>query len=147
MSDPLHFEKIPLTQLVQRGLAPDLNSSAAVILVVDDERVIADTLASILCISGYAAFSVYDAQSALEFAAAIVPDLVITDVSMPGMNGVDMAILMKKSHPQMKVLLFSGQAATADLLRAARDSGHSFKLLSKPVHPSELLANVSGMVA
>lgn len=147
MSNPTHFDKISVAELLKRGLIPDLSRNAAVVLVVDDEHVIADTLASILCMSGYAAFPVYDAQNALDFAAAIVPDLVITDVSMPGMNGVDMAIAMKKLNPQIRILLFSGQASTSDLLRAARESGHSFKMLSKPVHPSELLANVSGMVA
>jgi CheY-like chemotaxis protein len=147
MSDPLHFEKIPVAELVKRGLVPDLSTNAAVILVVDDERVIADTLAAILCRSGYAAFPVYDAQSALEFAGAIVPDLVITDVSMPGMNGIEMAIALKSTQPEIKILLFSGQAATSDMLSHARASGHDFKMLSKPVHPSELLTNVSGMVA
>ena len=139
MSDPLHFEKIPVAELVKRGLVPDLSTNAAVILVVDDERVIADTLAAILCRSGYAAFPVYDAQSALEFAGAIVPDLVITDVSMPGMNGIEMAIALKSTQPEIKILLFSGQAATADLLEKARAQGYEFEILAKPVHPQDLL--------
>ncbi len=147
MSDQLHFDKTSLAELLQRGLAPDLSTTNAVILVVDDEKVIADTLARIFFLSGYAAFPVYDALSALEFAETIVPDLVVTDVSMPGMNGVEMAIALKKLQPQTKILLFSGQAATSDLLSHARASGHDFKMLAKPVHPSELLANVSGLVA
>jgi hypothetical protein len=41
------------------------------------------------------------------------------------------------------VLLFSGQAASADLLKAAKEAGHDFELLLKPVHPKDLLAAIS----
>ena len=59
---------------------------------------------------------------------------------MPGMNGIEMAIQIRQRYPACKVLLFSGQAATADLLEEARQSGYDFELLAKPVHPTELLA-------
>jgi len=68
-------------------------------------------------------------------------------VMMPGMNGVDLAIEVTKSKPACKVLLFSGQASTADLLRSARESGYSFSMLSKPVHPADLLAHISTLMA
>jgi YesN/AraC family two-component response regulator len=44
------------------------------------------------------------------------PDLIISDVMMPGMNGVDMAVLIRERHPACKVLLFSGQASTLNIL-------------------------------
>ena len=61
---------------------------------------------------------------------------------MPGMTGVELAIHFRKLHPECKVLLFSGQAATADLLAKAREQGHDFELLTKPVHPVDLLAKL-----
>jgi CheY-like chemotaxis protein len=61
-------------------------------------------------------------------------------VIMPEMSGIDLAIAVKESCSDCKVLLFSGQAATADLLLAAKRSGHEFQLLTKPVHPTDLLA-------
>jgi hypothetical protein len=46
--------------------------------------------------------------------------------------------------PSCKILLFSGQAATADLLEKARMEGHEFEILAKPVHPTDLLAKLRG---
>jgi YesN/AraC family two-component response regulator len=65
--------------------------------------------------------------------------LLITDVSMPEMNGVEMAIRFKSICPTCKVLLFSGHASTGDLLKSAKESGHDFELLTKPIHPKDLL--------
>ena len=110
------------------------------ILIVDDERVIADTLAAILRRSGYEARACYDAKSAIAHCASAIPDLIITDVMMPGMNGVELAIFVSEQHPGCKVLLFSGMANAVDLLEEARRRGHNFALLGKPIHPSELLA-------
>ncbi len=110
------------------------------ILIVDDERVIADTLAAILRRSGYEATACYDAKSGIAHCASVMPDLVITDVMMPGMNGVELAVFLAEQHPGCKVLLFSGMANAADLLEGARVRGHNFTLLAKPIHPSELLA-------
>jgi DNA-binding NtrC family response regulator len=112
------------------------------VFVVDDEPCIADTLAVILRQSGYEATAFYNAQSALEGVAAGCPELIISDVVMPGMSGVDMAVLIKEHHPDCKVLLFSGNAAMADMLASARQQGHDFELLTKPVHPADLLARV-----
>jgi CheY-like chemotaxis protein len=114
-----------------------------VVLVVDDESAIADTLAEILSRSGYASMAVYDGYSALETALVAPPEMLITDVILPGMSGIELAITMRRIYPDCKVVLFSGQASTADLLSTARHQGHHFTLLSKPVHPRELLAHVA----
>ena len=114
-----------------------------VVLVVDDESAIADTLAEILTLSGYAAMPVYDGEEALETALLMPPELLITDVMLPGMSGIELAITMRRIFPDCKVLLFSGQAATTDLLVSAKRSGHEFTLLNKPVYPTDLLRRVS----
>jgi len=112
------------------------------VLVVDDEQVIADTLARILDLNGYDASAVYTGTAAVESARALRPDLVISDVIMPDMNGIEAAISIRGFLPTCKILLFSGQAATADLLENARAQGHEFEILAKPVHPSDLLAKL-----
>ena len=114
------------------------------VLVADDERVIADTLAIILNQAGYEASAVYSGTSAVEQAKAVRPDLLISDVIMPDMNGIDAAIKIRAALPSCKILLFSGQAATADLLENARQQGHEFEILAKPVHPQDLLAKLKG---
>jgi CheY-like chemotaxis protein len=112
------------------------------VLVVDDDRVIADTLAVILGQSGYEAAAVYSGTAAVEHARAVRPDLIISDVIMPDMNGIEAAISIRQFLPKTKILLFSGQAATADLLENARKQGHEFEILAKPVHPADLLAKL-----
>jgi DNA-binding response OmpR family regulator len=124
----------------------DTSAYRPVVLVVDDESAIADTLTEILSRSGYAAMAAYDGNDALESALVTPPEMLITDVILPGMSGVELAITVRRIFPDCKILLFSGQASTADLLASAKDQGHHFTLLSKPVHPRELLAHVSDML-
>ncbi len=112
------------------------------VLVVDDERVIADTRAIILNQHGFEASAVYTGTGAVERAKTIRPDLIISDVIMPDMNGIEAAIHIRGFLPGCKILLFSGQAATADLLESARAQGHEFEILAKPVHPQDLLAKL-----
>jgi len=112
------------------------------ILVADDERVIADTLAMILNQSGFEARAIYSGEGALELAESFQPDMLISDVIMADLNGIDAAIRIRAVLPQIKILLFSGQAATADLLEKARKEGYEFDILAKPVHPQDLLARL-----
>lgn len=112
------------------------------ILIVDDEKVIADTLTAILKHHGYDASACYDAESALAACEESAPEVVISDVVMPGMNGVDMAVQIKERYPTCKVLLFSGQASTQGILEAANREGYSFDFLLKPIHPTDLLAKL-----
>jgi CheY-like chemotaxis protein len=114
------------------------------IFVVDDEKVIADTLCAILRGSGYDATAFYDAESTLASCNRQRPDFVITDVSMPGMNGIEMAVQLRDRFPGCGILLFSGQAGTLELLESARQQGYGFELLTKPVHPKDLLAKLEG---
>lgn len=132
----LHQTTKSSTQVANGGHRP-------VVMIVDDESSIADTLAEILSRSGYAAVAAYDADSALETALLNPPEMLITDVVLPGTNGIDLAIHMRRIFPDCKIILFSGQASTADLLAAANREGHQFVLLSKPVHPTDLLARIS----
>ncbi|SRR5664279_2038998 len=120
------------------------NQSKPKVLVADDERVIADTLAIILNQSGFDATAVYSGEKAVEAARLMQPDMLISDVIMTDLNGIDAAIQIRALLPTCKILLFSGQAATADLLDRARSQGHEFEILAKPVHPQDLLARLRG---
>jgi CheY-like chemotaxis protein len=117
-------------------------SSRPKVLVADDEQVIANTLAIILNQAGFEARAVYSGESAVEALDSFQPDMLITDVIMTGMSGIEAAIATRAKRPNCKVLLFSGQAATADLLEKARRDGHEFEILAKPVHPTDLLAKL-----
>ncbi len=114
------------------------------VLVADDEQVIANTLAIILNQAGFEARAVYSGEKALEALDTFQPDMLISDVIMTGMTGIEAAIATRSKLPACKILLFSGQAATADLLEKARTQGHEFEILAKPVHPTDLLAKLRG---
>jgi len=112
------------------------------VIVADDEEVIANTLEMILNQAGFEARAVYSGEKALELTQSFAPDMLISDVIMQGITGIETAIRMRTMLPSCKVLLFSGQACTANLLEEARVQGYEFEILSKPVHPSDLLARM-----
>jgi CheY-like chemotaxis protein len=118
------------------------SNSVARVFVVDDEPVIAATLATILRMNGFSARFFTDPVEALAAARLDAPDLLVSDVAMPGLTGIDLAIQIKAQYPDCKILLFSGQATTQDLLEDARSQGHNFQLLQKPVHPSVMLSMI-----
>jgi len=110
------------------------------VLVVDDESLIADTLAEILNDSGdFDAIAVHDGESALEQAQNCAPDILITDVVMPGINGIELAKSIRSQYPKTRIVLLSGQAHARDFVRAASHEGYSFELWAKPIHPDLLL--------
>jgi DNA-binding response OmpR family regulator len=113
------------------------------ILVVDDEPIIADSLTTILQQSGYAAFTAYDGETAIEASLLTPPELVISDIMLPGMNGIELGIKIRRIFPDCKVILSSGQSRSGDLLAAALSAGNHFVFLQKPVQPRILLAHVS----
>lgn len=113
-----------------------------VVLVVDDEVLIADSLSEILKRSGYAAIHAYDGESALKAALAMPPDLLISDITLPGMDGFELAIAIRRILPDCKVILSSGQPSTWGL-NAAGGAENQFVILTKPVHPKDLLACVA----
>jgi CheY-like chemotaxis protein len=109
------------------------------VLVADDERVIANTLAIILQHAGFEALAVYRGEEAVELARTFQPDILISDVVMAMMTGIEAAIQICTVLPACRILLFSGQADTADLLEDARQRNYDFDLLAKPIHPLVLL--------
>ena len=139
----LSFQVVSLSEVPAHKMSTE-RPDRRVILVVDDERIIADTLSVILTRNGFSVITAYEAESALELAARNQPDLLLSDVMMgPGMDGTQLAMQMVETLPDCKVLLFSGHAATVDLLATARKLGHDFMLMSKPVHPADLLAQIA----
>jgi CheY-like chemotaxis protein len=131
------IDEVPKDDLHVAGAA--VNKGRPMVLVADDEKVIANTLTSLLIKSGFLAVAAYDGLSAFELAKEIRPQLVITDVVMPKMTGIELAIAVTRMIPDCKILLFSGQAATADLLRKAQESGYNFTTLFKPIYPADIL--------
>lgn len=117
------------------------------VFVVDDEQIIATTLSLILKQHGYNATAFHDPQQLLEAARQDAPCVVISDVVMPQMNGVELAMQLRREHPACQVLLFSGQAATANLLKGVPAHEKPLKILAKPMHPNVLLRELRALAA
>ena len=115
------------------------------VFVVDDEHVIASTLAMILCNQGFNATAFNKPLEALQAARREAPDLLITDVAMPLLSGIELAVQVQEHCADCRVLLFSGRAATANLLESIRANEHDFELLPKPVHPTDLLKRIQNV--
>jgi CheY-like chemotaxis protein len=140
MAPSISWEVVPITE-VPREDREDGTSLRPVVLVVDDEPLLADSLALILTEAGFEARAAYGGQAALTFARETQPSFLITDIQMPGMNGLELAITVASELPECGVLLFSGHATEQDLA-AARAKGYDFPLLTKPVHPEEIIRHV-----
>lgn len=113
------------------------------VIVVDDEPIVADTLVDILKGEGYEAIGTSNGKSAIEWAARFAPDVVVSDVMMPGLNGIETAKAILKQLPRCRIILFSGQAASTDLLAKAESEGYPFEILAKPADPEVLLSAIS----
>jgi CheY-like chemotaxis protein len=113
------------------------------VLVVDDESIVADTVADVLNRNGYQAVAAYGGKQALRTANALCPDIVLCDVVMPELNGLEAAKALQRTCPWARIILFSGQAGSSQLLQFARAEGHQFEVLAKPIHPRELLRKLS----
>ena len=147
MSPGLRFEVIPISEISFKS-DPAASNESPVILVVDDEKVIADTLSIILTKDGFTVITAYNAEMALELASKVPPALLLSDVMMgPGMDGTQLAIALREDFPDCKIMLFSGHAAARDLLDKASEFGHDFVLVNKPVHPADLLARINATFA
>lgn len=122
-----------------------LEREVSVIFVVDDEEMITRSLGLILGREGFDVFCFNNPLEAVEHMQRVAPDLLISDVTMPQLSGIDLAIHTRKAQPDCKILLFS--AAGSDQVKQARANGHDFRLLQKPVHPRELLLEIDMLEA
>jgi CheY-like chemotaxis protein len=133
----------PSRKSSQKRVSNDSKGPSAIpkskIVVADDEPLVAVTLREILVDEGFEVVTVADGNAAVQAAQAMRPDLVLTDVMMPKMNGIEAAKAIKRFLPDCRIILLSGQAATGALLKQAHEEGHDFEIVTKPIKPETLL--------
>ena len=115
-------------------MAQDKNLS---ILLVDDEVEFASTLAERLSLRGYTTAYVTDGESALTRLAAQSSDLVLLDVMLPGLHGIEVLRRIRERFSAVAVILLTGQAGTKDGIEGMKQGALGY--LSKPVDLNELL--------
>ena len=112
------------------------------VLVIDDERIIADTLTEILELHGFEATPLYSGESALEWVESSRPDIVLSDIVMHQVDGIEAAVRIRILHPECRVILFSASPLSAANRRKIHRLG--FEFLQRPLHPQDLLARLTG---
>lgn len=110
------------------------------ILVVEDEQGLKNNLADLLHLEGYHVKTASNGVSGLKAHLTFRPELVITDVVMPIMDGVEMVRHMRDRDPRLKVLFISGFFGTRSIRQELMDEiqWHDYPMLSKPFKPSRL---------
>jgi CheY-like chemotaxis protein len=141
LNKPVHREK--LLAVVAEQLAPDL--SRPHVLVVEDEPATAALIKEILTGGGYRVTAVGDGEAALEKARAHPPQAIVTDIVIPGIDGLELITTLKRDAAfQAPILVLSARNSEADVTRA-KDAGAN-RFLSKPVVAKNLLATLAEML-
>jgi CheY-like chemotaxis protein len=118
------------------------------VLVVDDDRLVADTLTLIFDKSGFEARVAYSADEALECARQFTPNLLLCDVTMPGRDGLALVSDINRELPACRIIVLTGfysnlKSIREQSSRLARPVG----ILTKPCQPSELLREAVALLA
>jgi DNA-binding response OmpR family regulator len=137
-----HFNVVPIEQVPVPDAAGGATADRPVVLVVNEDAVVVNTIVEILKQSGYAAIAAYDGKDALETALLVPPDVVIADVLLPDGNGVEVAAELKRKLPACKVVLMGSEQGATEA-GASRLAELEFAVVEKPVQPATLLERVS----
>ena len=114
--------------------------SEARVLIVDDEHEFAEALGERLRLRGYDARAAFTAADALAAAAALAPDVVLLDLNLPGVRGVELLMTLRRLLPRGEIILLSGHLDPAEKIEGVRLD--AFGVLLKPVEMQELIAKI-----
>ena len=110
------------------------------ILIIEDERALADALIEILKQNHYTADAVYDGNEGLDYARSDIYDLILLDIMLPGMDGLQLLRILRKEQIFTPVILLTAKSDVSDII-AGLDAG-SDDYLAKPFSTGELLARI-----
>lgn len=110
------------------------------ILIIEDEKEIADGLTSVLAQNGYIADAVYDGLSGLEYCLSNIYDLILLDIMLPKLNGLDILKNIRAEKIDTPVILLTAKSDIEDRIRGLDCGADDY--LSKPFATGELLARI-----
>lgn len=116
-------------------------SDGRTVLVIDDDRMLADTLSDILRKHGYKPVALYSGEEALELAGRFRPDVVLSDIRMSRLDGIEAAKRIRMLHPACRIILFTAHTVSTALVHLIHGLG--FELLQRPLHPDRVLTVLS----
>jgi DNA-binding NtrC family response regulator len=110
----------------------------AKVMVIDDERAILDTVEILLRGEGFEPFMLQSGQQALDQMHELAPDIVLTDIRMPGVTGLDVLEAVRQRDPEVPVILMTAQASLQSAVKAV--NAGAFYYLQKPFSNADLVA-------
>jgi DNA-binding response OmpR family regulator len=137
-----HFPTVPLDVIAQNRHFPGQDRTRPVAMVVDDDPVISGTLAAILNGSGLAVITASDGRQALETAQVIPPEILISDLRLPDIDGFNLALQLTRAVSDCAVILLCGPEQDFEFIGRLESLGIPICILAKPVHPADLLRGV-----
>ena len=114
------------------------------ILVVEDEKMLADSIKAMLERKGFQVEAVYDGETGKEYAELGIYDLLILDVMMPGMDGYEVARQVRRSRCNTPILMLTARSDVQDRI-AGLNAGADY-YLTKPFDSGELLASINALL-
>jgi CheY-like chemotaxis protein len=142
----IYFPRVetPESAAAARITDEKLTEASEVVLVVEDDATVLDVTRRYLARAGYTVLSASNGEEAIALCRDSAPELLITDVVMPGMNGPALAEHLRRGHLNLKVLFLSGYAEAAISGRRLLPSGANF--LQKPFAPKALAKKVRAII-
>ena len=112
------------------------------LMVLDDDNAIRQTWTIIFRQRGYEVVPVDRGAAAIEAAHLRAPDLLLADIHLPDMSGIEVARRIQQIAPACQILLISGDSGSNEALDEARAQGVSFEVLPKPISPADLIRRI-----
>ncbi len=114
------------------------------ILIIEDEKLLSDSIRTLLTAQGYEVEAVYDGAEGLEYAKMDIYDLLILDVMLPGLNGYEVARLLREARNTTPILMLTARSQLKDRVEGL-DAGADY-YLTKPFDKRELLACIHALL-
>ncbi len=124
----------------------DAHNTAGIVVVIDDQPDMLDMLAAILRLPGYQVHTATDGPTGLDLVQALHPQVIVSDVAMPGLSGLQV-VARVKAEPALAaipVILVSSDGLPGDVRRGLEAGAYAY--LTKPVDPAQLLSTVQAAV-
>ena len=114
------------------------------ILLIEDEKLLADSVAALLSARGYEVQTAYDGDTGLQYARLGIYDLVILDVMMPGLDGYQVARQLRSEHSAVPILMLTAKSDILDRVEGLNSGADYY--LTKPFDSRELLACIHALL-
>ncbi len=138
----LYFPTVPIAVARHPEMLPDDAPVRPLVLVVGDHPLLTYTMAEILFAKGLAVLTASSAVAALEIAHLVPPQILVSDVAPPSIDGLSLAMELTRRDPACEVILLAEAIAAGEMTQKLHRSQPPFLILIKPVHPADLVKQV-----